>query len=95
MNATPKLAQPWQAYLNKFQDTKLKELIDDAWQEHLSEVPDAEKRKTKFEIRNRVAQKMYEKETDEVKKEVEEHRLKMRDSSSDVDTVDRNKNFQR
>jgi hypothetical protein len=95
LSSTPKPPQPWQAYLNKFQETKLKNYIDDAWQEHLNEVPAGEKpTKTLFEVRNRVAQKMYEKETPQVKQEVEEHRLKMRDSPGAMDTVSRNKAFQ-
>jgi hypothetical protein len=30
-----KLVQPWQAYLNKFQATNLKEKIEDAWKNYL------------------------------------------------------------
>jgi hypothetical protein len=97
LSATPKLAQPWQAYLNKFQDSKLKPNIEEAWQQYLSGVPEGEKPKiTQFEIQNNIARKLYEKETPEVKQEVQEHRLKMRDAGTmDTSTIDRNKSFQR
>jgi len=60
--------QPWQAYLNKFQNTKLKEKIDEAWQQYLSEVPEGQKlQKMLFKIWNRLAQELYKAETAEVK----------------------------
>lgn len=87
--------QPWQAYLNKFQDTKLKAEIDDAWEEHLKEVLEGEKpQKTKFEIRNNVTRKLFADETAAVKQEVEEHRLKMMSSEDESDLLQRNRNFQ-
>jgi hypothetical protein len=92
----PKLVQPWQAYLNKFQDTKLKQDIDDAWQDYIKEVPEGENPdKTQFEVRNKVARRLYEDETLEVKQEVEEHRQKMREKKSAPDIVDRSRAFQR
>ena len=63
LSVPSKLMQPWQAYLNKFQYTKLKEKIDEAWQQYLSEVPEGQKpEKTLFEIRNKVAQRLYQAE---------------------------------
>jgi hypothetical protein len=93
LGPSTKNVQPWQAYLNKFQHTKLKDKIDDAWQQHLSEVPEGEKsEKTLFEIRNKLAQKLYAAETAEVKEEVEGHRKAMRDNNVDLDNA--NKAFQ-
>jgi hypothetical protein len=93
LSAPRKLPQPWQAYLNLFQDTKLKASIEDAWKHHTLELPKGGKSaKTRFEIRNRVAQKLYQKETDDVKQKVEEHRLNMR---SIGDVTSRNQTFQR
>ncbi|KIL55029.1 hypothetical protein M378DRAFT_18307 [Amanita muscaria Koide BX008] len=96
LRPSTKLVQPWQAYLNKFQHTKLKEKIDEAWQKYLSEVPEGQKpEKSLFEIRNKLAQTLYEAETAEVRQEVEEHRKNMR-SSNEVtsDVAARNKSFQ-
>jgi hypothetical protein len=91
-----KLVQPWQAYLNKYQNTKLKPAIDDAWDEYLKEAPDGVKpQKTKFEIRNYVARKLFTKETTAVKQEVEEHRQKMMSGEETSDVVKRNESFQR
>jgi hypothetical protein len=79
--------------LNKFQNTKIKESIEDTWEDYLLGVPEGKKPdKTKFEVRNRVAQTLYEEETDEVKLEVEEHRQKMRHSGG---MPERNKGLQR
>ncbi|KAI0245466.1 hypothetical protein BJV78DRAFT_1287779 [Lactifluus subvellereus] len=97
LSSLAKVVQPWQAYLNKFQNTKLKEKIDEAWETYLSEVPEGQKpEKMLFEIRNKLAQQLYEAETAEVRWEVEEHRQKMRNSetSDDSDLAARNKSFQ-
>ena len=86
--------QPWQAYLNKFQYTKLKEKIDEAWQQYLSEVPEGQKsEKTLFEIRNKVAQWLYQAETAEVKQEVEKHGKKAR-ANEVSDLAERNRSWQ-
>lgn len=74
---------PWQAYLNKYQHTKLKPKIDNAWKEYLEGVPEDKKpEKTLFEIRNKLVQKLYEEESDKVKQEVEAHRNIMKDTKS-------------
>ncbi|KAF8502336.1 hypothetical protein F5888DRAFT_1800821 [Russula emetica] len=91
-----KLVQPWQAYLNKFQSTKLKEKIEDTWKCYLNGVPEGVKpEKTKFEIQNKVAQTLYEEESDKVKGEVEEHHEKMRYNGSTPCVIGQNKAFQR
>lgn len=88
--------QPWQAYLNKFQNTKLKEKIDDAWKKYLSKVPeDGKPEKTLFEIRNKVAQEQYEAESADVKQEVEEYRKRAKHNTGTTDLIERNECFQR
>lgn len=92
LNPPAKSVQPWQAYLNKYQNTKLKDKIDDAWQEYLSTVPTGQKpKKTIFEIRNKVAQEQYRAEEADVKQEVEKHREEMKYGTGTTD----NKKFQR
>lgn len=87
--------QPWQAYLNMFQHTKLKDKIDDAWNEHLIEVPEDQKNPKKlFGIRNKVAQKMYATETSDVKKEVKLRRREMMSDKETEDFIEKNKSFQ-
>jgi hypothetical protein len=89
LGPSAKAVQSWQAYLNKFQNTKLKPEIDDAWQEYLNEVPEGVKpEKTKFEIRNHVARKLFAAETATVKQEVEEHRQKMMSRNATSDLVE-------
>ncbi|KIL68679.1 hypothetical protein M378DRAFT_8154 [Amanita muscaria Koide BX008] len=39
LSSTPKLMHPWQAYQNKFYDTKLRPKVDEAWKEYLDKVP--------------------------------------------------------
>jgi hypothetical protein len=95
LGPAPKLVQPWQAYLRMFQHTKLKDKIEEAWEAYQNEVPeDQERRKTKFEIRNKVAQKLYAIETPAVKKEVEKQRQEMMSNKKTDDLDGRNKEFQ-
>jgi hypothetical protein len=90
-----KSVQPWQAYLNKYGDTTLKEKVEKAWQEYVSTVPEGQApKKTLFEIRNRVAQEAYNAEEAIVKEEVEEHRQAMKSTSKKPNGGDRNKSFQ-
>ena len=87
--------QPWQAYLNKYQNTKLKDKIENAWQEYLSTVPEGQKlRKMLFEIRNRVAQEEYKVKEGVIKQEVEEDRQMMKHTPKTSNRRDKNKNFQ-
>jgi hypothetical protein len=96
LSPPPKLVHPWQAYLNKFQTDRLKEPIDDAWEDYIKGVPDGEApKKTQFEVRNKVAQRLYEDETPEIKQEVEEHRQKMKEDGSITDIDNPNQAFQR
>jgi hypothetical protein len=95
LGPSAKLVQPWQAYLNLYHDSKLRAEIDDAWEEYLVEVPEGEKpKKTKFEVQNYVARKLFEVETTTVKKEVEEHRQNMMSKQETSDVVGRNRSFQ-
>ena len=94
MGPSAKSVQPWQAYLNKYQGSRLKEKINNVWQEYLSTVPEGQKpEKTLFEIRNKVAQRLYEAEAAKIKQQVEEHRQKMK-RGEDADDTDRNRRFQ-
>lgn len=95
LSTAAKLVQPWQAYLNKFQHTKLKKKIEDAWRDYRKGVPNGEKpEKTLFEIRNKVARELYEEESTEVKREVENHRRIMRESQVASD-AEKNASFQK
>jgi hypothetical protein len=62
----------------------------------LKGVPEGEKpQKTLFEIRNKLAQKLYASETAAVKEEVEEHRKYMMSGGKQTsDVLERNKIFQ-
>ncbi|KAF8487814.1 hypothetical protein F5888DRAFT_1624159 [Russula emetica] len=96
LSVPSKTMQPWQAYLNKFQNTTLKEKIDNAWQQYLSKVPEGQKpEKMLFEIRNKLAQELYKAETAEVKQEVKEYRKTMVVNREAPGLVERNKSFQR
>ena len=90
--------QPWQAYLNKFQNMKLKGKIDDAWKQYLSMFLEGQKpTKTPFEIRNKLAQQLYKVETVKVKQKVEEHRkarLGVDNNLNMSDLAERNRSFQ-
>jgi hypothetical protein len=95
LGGTPKLVHPWQAYQNKFYNTKLRPKVEEAWNEYLKQVPEGQKpKKTLFEIRNQVVRELYENETDEVKQEVEEHRKQMKAGKRGSDTAENNKAFQ-
>ena len=77
--ASPKVMHPWQAYLKKYGEMKLKHKVDEAWNQYLSDVPKGQKpEKTLFEIRNKVAQRQYEAKNAEVKLEIEEYHEKMK-----------------
>lgn len=96
LGPSAKVVQPWQAYLNRFQHTKLKTEIDGAWEEYLKDIPEGEKpQKTQFEIRNKLAWNLYANETVAVKEEVKEHRKVMMSGKETSDAVERNQTFQR
>jgi hypothetical protein len=82
---------PWQAYQNKYYDSKLRPIVEEAWEEYLSEFPEGEKpKKTLFEFRNQLVQKLYEDETDDIKQEVEEHRQMMKAGKTSPDVDEKN-----
>jgi hypothetical protein len=80
LSAAPKHVQFWQAYQNKYYDSTLRSEVEEAWKQYLSELPEGQTLKTLFKFRNQLVQKFYEDETDDVKREVEEHRLAMKAS---------------
>ena len=95
LSTVPKLLQPWQAYQNKFYDTKLKHKVEESWKEYLGQFPKGQKpEKTLFEFRNQMVQKFYREETDEIKQEVEEHRQAMKASKMGSDVSDDNAKLQ-
>jgi hypothetical protein len=91
-----KLPKAWQTYQSLYYKDKLKALVDDAYEAYLKTVPDGTKPKIRFVIMNEVVQAEWAKETEEVKKEVEEHRLKVKEEPVDDDqgSEARNKGFQ-
>jgi hypothetical protein len=89
-----RLAAPWQAYQNLFYESKLKALVETAWEEYLSTRPEGSKpEKSQFTVKNELIQNLYAEESEEVKEEVERHRQKMREKKSDSGKP--NEEFQR
>ena len=64
----------WQAYQKKYWE-KLKPIVDEAFSAHLDALSKGEKAKPKIQIQSEVVRGEYEKETDEIKAEVEEYML--------------------
>ena len=95
LSAVPKLVQSWQAYQNKYYDSTLRLKVEEAWKQYLSEIPKGQKSpKTLFEFRNQLVQKFDEDEMDDVKREVEEHRLAMKADKMASDANDKNEGMQ-
>jgi hypothetical protein len=93
-----RLPKEWQAYQTLYYKTKLKPLVDVAWAAYLATVPaDTKPAKTRFAIMNEVVQKTFAEETEEVKKEVEEYRRKLKEEpvEDNQDKEVRNSNYQR
>jgi len=52
-----KLVAPWQAYQNLFYESKLKPLVEKAWEECLSGCPEGSKpEKSRFAVKNELIQ---------------------------------------
>jgi hypothetical protein len=91
-----KLAAPWQAYQSLYYEKKLKALVESAWQEYLSSVPEGSTpKKTRFVVKNELIQRLYAQESDEVKEEVEEYRQKMRLGNVDREKEGRKEELQK
>jgi hypothetical protein len=67
--------QPYQAYSQLYYESKLKPIIDKKYKEHLETVP-SDEQKTAFAFRVNEMKKLFEDESDEVKREVEGYRQK-------------------
>ena len=67
--------QPFQAYSRLYYDTKLKPIIDEKYKEYTETVPEDEQ-KTRFVFSAALTKTLFEAETEEVKREVEEFRKK-------------------
>ena len=72
----------WQA-CQKIYWEKLKPIVDKAFREHIDALCEGEKAKPKIQIQSEVVRGEYEKETDEVKAEVEQYMLKECNEESD------------
>jgi hypothetical protein len=93
-----RLPKEWQAYQMLYYKTKLKPLVDVTWAAYLATVPaDTKPAKTRFAIMNEVVQKMFAKETEEVKKEVKEYCQKLKEEpvEDNQDKEVHNSNYQR
>ena len=91
LSTVSKLVHPWQAYQNKYYDTKLRPEVEKAWKQYLSEVPEGEKPKSLFEFRNQLVQKLYEEKLDSIKEKIEKHCQAMKKGilTSDVNITNR------
>lgn len=75
-----KLLQPWQAYQNLFYNSKLKPLVESAWETYRAQFPmDTKPPKTRFAVMNELIQELYAAETKEVREQVEAHRQKLKE----------------
>jgi hypothetical protein len=86
--------QPWQAYQKKYYETKLKTKVDEAWEKHLSAVPEGDGRKNRFDFRTQLVQRFYEDEPDCVKEEIEEYRQAIKSGTLTPDVNKKNMNLQ-
>jgi hypothetical protein len=86
--------QSWQAYQNKYYNSTLRPKVEEAWKQYLSELPEGQTPKTLFEFRNQLVQKFYKDETNDVKREVEEHCLAMKAGKMASDSNDKNGGMQ-
>lgn len=77
----------WQVYQKLYYQTKLKPVVDAAYEEFLENYKpiseegdngDGKMKNARLQIQNRVVRDMYEKESSEVKAEVEKHREELK-----------------
>lgn len=82
--------------MNLYLDTKLRPLINKGWEEYEVTNPEkATRPKSRFVFGNDLVKRLYSEEPDEVKREVERHRLKMRDGDDHTDDNAKNITYQR
>jgi hypothetical protein len=77
-----------------YYETKLKSIIDEEYAAYLASVKDGEKPKTRIQIQTDVGRREYEKESDEVKTEVEAYRKSLTDGPEDQSEEQRAQKYQ-
>lgn len=92
-----KLLQPWQAYQSLFYRSKLKPIIDQAWEDYKSSLAVGTKPdKSRFLFMNEKVQEMFAAETEEVRELVEAHRLKLKEGGESLENNEvQNQRYQR
>jgi hypothetical protein len=75
LSTTTRVRQPYQAYSKLYYETKLKDIIDEKYKEHIDTTPKAEQ-KGRFAFTSALTKSFYDAETDEIKNEVEIFRKK-------------------
>ncbi|KIJ92075.1 hypothetical protein K443DRAFT_13876, partial [Laccaria amethystina LaAM-08-1] len=97
LGANQKLLHGWQAYQHLYYES-FKADIESEYESYIKECEvTKEKPKTRFEFRNEACQKRFAEETEEVKAEVEEYQVKLRDgldTNLPKDSHSRNKEIQ-
>jgi hypothetical protein len=99
INVKSKVPRAWQAYQSLYYQSKLKPIVNAAYEAYLATIPPNTKPKTRFVIMNQVVQQSFAEETEEVKAEVEEYRRKLKDGPEvgidNQDRDERNHNYQK
>lgn len=97
LQSKTKLLQPWQAYQKLFYRSKLKPIVDMAWEEYKSGLSVGTKPdKPRFVFINEKVQELFAAETEEVRAQVEAHRIKLKEKGEDLGSDEaQNQQFQR
>jgi hypothetical protein len=83
-----RVLQSYQAYSQLYYETKLKPVIDKKYHDYLETVPPKDQ-KSAFAFRAAETKRLFDAETDEVKKQVEEYRkMKVSDMAIKIDNTD-------
>lgn len=92
-----KLLQPWQAYQNLYYSSKLKPLVDKAWEDYKAKFPVGVKpEKSRFVFGNEKVQSLYAVECQEVRELVEAHRQKLKEKGGTLsNSEEQNQSYQR
>ena len=72
-----KIPAPWQAYQKLYYEKKLKSIVDAEYETYVKTSKEGAKVKTRIQIQTEVCRREYEKESEEVKSEVEAYRKKL------------------
>jgi hypothetical protein len=85
----------WQAYQSLYYDRKLKTLADEAYTSYIKDIPEGTKPKGRLAILGEVAREQLQNETPEVKAEVEDYRVKLKEDVEDPSKIDQIEAYQR